>query len=86
MEEALYAKIGRQQVLLEAQDAAYGQLLGVLAGVVSGQVDPSRVLVNLTARTWALAPDGFRPEVPPQVNGLPVVAVAPAAPEPAPPG
>ncbi len=76
-ETELYAKIGRMQVLLETQDAAYTQLLGVLAGVVGGDIHPSRVLVNLTNRGWTLAPDGFSPEIPATVNGLPKCVVWP---------
>ncbi len=84
-ETELYAKIGRMQVQAELQNAAYDQLLQLLAGVVGGTIHPERVLVNLTARGWTLAPEGFSPEIPATINGLPVCVVwpgpdAPAAP------
>lgn len=81
-EQELFAKIGRMQVQTEAQDAAYTQVLHLLAGVVGGTIEPGRVLVNLTDRSWNLAPEGFRQGMPAQINGLPVVVVAP---EPKPP-
>jgi predicted RecA/RadA family phage recombinase len=64
MEPKLYELLGRKQQVIEEQDAAYSALLGLLAGVVGGEVARERVTVNLTARTWAMAPDGSRPEPP----------------------
>lgn len=84
-ENELLAKIGRQHLLLEKQDEAYGQLLQLLAQVVRGDVDRSRVMVNLTAKGWMVAPEGFRPDLPATINGLPFCVVAPVrAPEPEP--
>lgn len=80
-EAKLYETLGRKQAQLEAQDAAYNQLLGLLADVVTGFVTPDRILVNLTDRTWTLVPQGQRPGLPAQVNGLPVCVVAPPSPE-----
>ncbi len=77
MEANLYELLGRKQAQLENQDAEYGKLLTLLAGVIGGEIDPSRVLVNLTDRTWQLALPGERYSLPATVNGLPVVVVAP---------
>lgn len=74
----LYAKIGQQHLTIEAQDAAYNQLLGVLAQVVNGKIERSRVLVNLTARTWMVSEPGTTPSTPATFNGLPEVVIAPA--------
>lgn len=82
-ESQLCEKIGRMQLAIETKDAAYTQLLNVLAGVIKGEIDTSRVMVNLTASGWTVAPDGMRPELPATINGLPVCVVAPAKPEPA---
>lgn len=75
-EEQLLARIGRMQLVSEQQDHAYSQLLNLLAGVVSGDTDRSRVMVNLTDRTWAIAAQGERPALPATINGLPVCVVA----------
>ena len=75
--DELYATIGRLQVRAEKQDAAYTLLLDLLAKVVAGEIDRSRVLVNVTERTWQYSEPGARPGLPAQVNGLPVVVVAP---------
>lgn len=80
----LYAKVGRQHVQLEKQDAAFTQVLSLAAGLVNGEIDRSRVLINLTDRAWMVVPAGERPPMPATVNGLPRCVVAPetAAPEP----
>jgi hypothetical protein len=77
MEEKLYARIGRMQLTAEAQDEAYTALLKVLAGVVSGEIDRKRVLVNLTDRTWQTTEPGQRPALPATINGIPLCVVAP---------
>lgn len=76
-ESQLYEKLGRQQTRLEQQDEAYTLLLQRFAGVVSGELDRSRVLVNLTDRTWTVSEPGTRPATPPTINGLPLCVVAP---------
>lgn len=76
-EEQLYARIGKMQLMAEDQATEYAKLLGILAGVVGGAIARSRVLVNLTARTWAVSDPGTVPATPAVVNGLPVVVVAP---------
>ncbi len=54
-EAKLYEKIGRLQSDLDAMNANYDQLLVVLANVEIGAIDPSRVKVNLAARSWEVA-------------------------------
>lgn len=53
--EKLLATLGRKQLLLETQDAAYTSLLGLLGLVVEGKIDPKRIQIDQTARTWKLA-------------------------------
>ena len=74
--EKLYAKIGRQQILIEAQDEAYNALQNLLCGILTGAIAPSRVMVNRTDRTWTVAPEGQRPPMPATINGMPVCVTA----------
>lgn len=83
-ESELLARIGRMTIQSEKQDQAYTDLLQRLAMVVSGEVDRSRVMVNLTDRTWAISAPGTTPATPATINGLPVIVMAPPA-EPQPP-
>ena len=76
-EAQLFEMLGRKQARIEGMDASYDALLALLADVVSGRCAPSRVLVNLTDRSWERAPEGHRPGLPATVNGLPKVVVAP---------
>jgi hypothetical protein len=76
MSDALYAKIGRQQERIEVLDAAYNFLLEQFGKVVSGEIDRTRVLVNITERSFVIVPAGERPGLPSQINGLPVCVVA----------
>ncbi len=76
-ETKLYEAMGRKQATIEAQDAAYGKLLELLAMVVSGAVELNRIAVNLTDRSWELASPGAKPNMPATINGLPVVVTAP---------
>lgn len=76
-ENQLLETLGRKQLQIESQDAAYTNLLNLLAGVVTGQIDPARILINVTDRTWTVAKDGERPSMPAQINGLPLCVVAP---------
>ncbi len=78
MSDKLYEIIGRKQERLEELDGNYTALLNLLGGVVSGGIDPSRLLVNLSDRTWVLMPEGRRPPLPATINGLPVRIVAPS--------
>jgi len=80
MSESLFAAIGRRQLAMENQDAAYTALLNLLAEVVSGTTDRSRVMINLTDRTWSVAAHGQRPAMPSTINGLPLCVVAPEPP------
>ena len=84
MTASLFDTIGRKQVEIETLNANYDFVLGTLAGVISGKVAASRVLVNLTDRSMTVSPEGQSPGLPAVINGLPVVVVAPPAPEAAP--
>jgi len=75
--DKLQLMIGRKQIQLEELDQQYSRLTNVLAGVVSGAIAPSRVMVNLTDRTWTVAAPDTRPGMPATVNGLPICVVAP---------
>ena len=55
-ESKLYEALGRKQAQLEAQDAAYTDLITILANVVNGSIHPDRVAVNLNDRTWFVTP------------------------------
>lgn len=81
MSAKLYEQLGRKQETIEAQDAAYQALMDLLAKVVSGDIATSRLLVNLTARTWEVSAQGERPAMPATVNGQPVCIIAPEAPD-----
>lgn len=76
-ETKLYEQLGRKQSALDDLGEAYNALLRLLAGVVSGDIDRSRVLVNLTARSWAVTEPGTRPSMPAMINGQPECVVAP---------
>ena len=76
-EALLNGRIVEQMFRLEEQDAEYSRILDLLAKVVSGEIDRSRVMVNLTDRTWSFANPGERPAMPATINGLPVCVVAP---------
>ncbi len=56
MGDDLYAAIGRKQVEIDAMRREYAALLNVLGEVAAGAVVPSRVTVDRTAQTWAVAP------------------------------
>jgi hypothetical protein len=81
-EATLYETIGRQAMDIADRQRCYTALLNLLANVVGGQIDPSRVLVNLTAGSWTIAEEGARPATPAVINGLPAVVIAPEKPEP----
>lgn len=76
-ETQLYEALGRKQMAFETLDAAYTALLGLLAKVVSDEISPTRVIVDLTNRAWAVSEPGTRPGLPATINGLPVCVVAP---------
>ena len=80
----IYEKYGRKCEQFDDLDAAYTELLKLLATVVCGEVDPRRVLVNLTDRTWQRCEVGQRTATPCTINGLPLCVVAPPDPEPVP--
>ena len=76
-EDKIYEALGRKQAIIEAQDLAYSRLLDLAACLVSGDIPRSRVLVDVTNRTWTLAPKGEKPCMPATINGLPRCIVAP---------
>lgn len=76
----LLATIGLKQLQLEELNENYDALLNMFAKVVGGQVATSQVLVNLTDRSWSVAPFGESPGMPATINGLPRCVVAPARP------
>lgn len=76
--DTLYAKLGRQQDLIENQQTAYAALLSLTADLLAEQIDPKRVMLNLTEKGWTVAPEGQRSPLPATINGLPVCVVAPS--------
>lgn len=72
----LYAKIGQQHLEIEDRKVCYTKLLTLFSQVVSGEVDRSRVMVNLTTQQYAVSPVGERPAMPATINGHPVCVVA----------
>lgn len=84
--DELYAKIGKQHLELEQRKEGHTKLLRMLASVVSGEIDRSRVLVNLTDETYSWTEPGTRPGRPATFNGMPYVVMAPDEPAPVPVG
>lgn len=65
----------------EHLNAEYDKLLGVLAGVSSGEIATERLLVNLTDRSFVVHKEGESFGLPATINGLPnCVAGVPMAP------
>lgn len=73
----LHEVIGQKEVALLLAEANYTAALQCLADVISGRLEPSRVIVNLTERSFFWVAPGERPVLPATVNGLPVCVVAP---------
>ena len=74
--ESAYAALGRKTLELEQMHAEYDRLLALLAGVLTGEIAPQCVRVDLRGRCWALeaTPDDMSltastPVRPGQVNG-----------------
>jgi hypothetical protein len=76
MSDKLYADLGRKQERIEQLDAAFDQLLRITAQLLSGEIEPSRVMIDLTNRAWIVAPMGQSPPMPATINGLPNCVVA----------
>lgn len=76
-EAQLFEKVGRLQASLDELNQNYDQLLGTLAQVVVGEMDVGRVMVDLTNRGYSWGPPGASPVMPPTINGLPRIVVAP---------
>lgn len=76
-EEKLLARMARQMLEIERLNGCYDHCARTLADVVSGKMERSRVVVNLTDRTYMIAPEGECPPMPATINGLPVCVTAP---------
>ncbi len=74
-EEKLLARLARQMIDIEERKEKFGQLINVLANVLKGEVDPSRVLVNLTDQSCFVCAEGESQSMPGTINGLPVCVV-----------
>lgn len=72
-----YERIGRLVHKCEHLESAFTSMLDTLAKVVSGEIDRSRVMVNLTEKSVMWSPEGERPSLPATINGVPVCVVAP---------
>ena len=48
--------VGRKQIELENLHDEYDRLLAVLSAVLFREIDPKRVSVDLTGRTWKVDP------------------------------
>ena len=55
-DEILYAALGRKQFDLEQLHGEYDRLLRLLGEIVTGQIDATRVHVDLDRRQWGLLP------------------------------
>lgn len=74
-ETELWARVGRQAVRIEQQDAAYTQLLAIFGDVIAGRTDPRRVLINRTAGSCSVGPVGSVAMMPATINGVPACDV-----------
>lgn len=74
-ETDILAKVGKLQIEKDNLQAGYDQVLKVLAEVVSGECDTSRILVNLTEGIYQWVVAGERPATPATINGLPHIVV-----------
>lgn len=83
--ESLERAVGQKQMAFEEAQVAYTELFKRFFLVLTGEIDPSRVKLDLTNMTWEVAPPGFSPMVPPQINGVPVYVIGKAPPPPATP-
>lgn len=75
MSEKLYAKLGRANERIDDLDAAYDSLLRLTAGLIDGSIATTRVMVNLTGRSWVCADVGECPPSVATINGLPQVVM-----------
>ena len=75
--DELHRLVGRKQAELENLRKKYEIIYEILAKVVSGELDRSRVLVNLTELNCTWCAIGERPALPATINGLPRCVVAP---------
>lgn len=54
MSEQLYATLGRKQAELEAMHTEYDRLLLLMEKVLSGEIEKSKVSVDLEKRSWSI--------------------------------
>lgn len=76
-EAQLYEMLGRRSASLEVLNAQFDLVLATLGQVVTGEMDRSRVLVDLTNRGFSVSAPGTRPAMPATINGLPNCLMAP---------
>lgn len=69
-------ELAKLLVQTKRQSASYIQLLTALAGVVKGDIERTRCLVDLTNLTWTVMAVGQSPVCPASINGLPVIVLA----------
>jgi hypothetical protein len=55
-ESQLFEILGRKDAALIALNAEYDSLLAVLVKLSSGEIDLKQIVVNTTARSWAIQP------------------------------
>jgi hypothetical protein len=70
-EAKLFEMLGRKESVILAQDDAYSALLNLTAKIISGEIDRSRVSINLADRSWIVAPQAAKPTVPAPLHGVP---------------
>ncbi len=75
MSAALYEKLGRLQEQIEQKDIAFNAVLYFVAKMLTGEIELSRIRVDLTNRVVSCSERGQAPALPMQLNGLPECVV-----------
>ncbi len=75
-ENQLYEKIGRITAAKELAEGNYEAALLCMSRMLTGEIDNSRVIVNLTDKSFNWVAPGDRPPLPPTINGLPQCVVS----------
>lgn len=52
-----FEKIGQLQVALDNLNVEYDNLLNLAGKLASGEIEPARVTVDMSGRSWSIAPD-----------------------------
>jgi hypothetical protein len=76
-EQRFFELLGRKQATLEEVQANYALALDLVAKILTGEIDTSRVIVNLTDQTFQWVAPGNSPSLPATINGLPNCVVDP---------